>query len=389
MALACQGQVGGQRGVAGDPGQAQAAGGERVHRPLGVVQRLGPPRVREPGGQRRLVLLGQGHRVDEGARAVGGRDGQRGERAGAAAPAALYGQAGPVGAGSVLVQPLRHLAGPGPGDRHVEAGVGAAGRGLLARRRAGDAVRQRRVQPVTEHPELERVEELVDLLPVPGGRAQVQRADVQRHVPGQLGELPVAQHGGEVLAELVSGLALDLVHPVDKLGQRAEVGDPLGGGLFPHPGDARQVVAGVAAQRGEVRVLRGREAVLGGDLFGGEAGHLADAPARHQRGDLGADELQHVPVAGDDEHIHAFRDRLDGERGDDVVRLETRHRQPGDAQRVEHLEDQAELAAEIAWGFLAVGLVLDVLLMPERRLAPVERDRHVSGLLILQHFDEH
>ena len=216
--------------------------------PLASCSALGRCRVSEPARQRGLVLLGQRYRVKIGPRSVGGRDGQRGQRAGAASPAAEHGKAGPFSTGPVLVQPLRHLAGPGPGDLHVEACLGPAGRGLLARGRARDAVGQRGVQALAEHPELKRVEKLMDLLPVPGFRPQVQRPGLQRHVPGQLGELPVAQHVGEVLTELVPRLALDLVHPVHELGQRAELRDPLGGGLLPHARDARQVVAGVAAQ---------------------------------------------------------------------------------------------------------------------------------------------
>ena len=50
-ALAGQRQVGGQRRVAGQPGQRQAAGHERVHRALGVVQDLRVPRVGQPGRQ--------------------------------------------------------------------------------------------------------------------------------------------------------------------------------------------------------------------------------------------------------------------------------------------------------------------------------------------------
>ncbi len=229
----------------------------------------------------------------------------------------------------------------------------------------------------------------MDLVPVPGHRPQVERADLERYVAGKLGELPVAQHVTEVLAELVPGLAFDLVHPVDQLGERAELGDPLRGGLLPHPRDARQVVARVATQRREVRVLHGREAVLCHDLVRGETGHFADPTAGHQRGHLRADQLEHVTVAGDDEHVQTGVDRLAGQRGDDVVRLETGHRQPGDAERVEHLEDQGELAAEFGGRFPPVGLVFDVLLVPERGLAPVEGHRHVCGLLVLQHFDEH
>ncbi len=55
-ALAGQGQVGRQRGVAGQPGDGPAAGVQRVERALGVVHRLGDALVGQPGGQRLLVL---------------------------------------------------------------------------------------------------------------------------------------------------------------------------------------------------------------------------------------------------------------------------------------------------------------------------------------------
>ena len=58
-------------------------------------------------------------------------------------------------------------------------------------------------------------------------------------------------------------------------------------------------------------------------------------------------------------------------------------------ERVEHLEDQAELAAEVLGRLPPVGLVLDVLLVPERRLAPVERHREMGRLLVAEHVDQH
>ena len=87
--------------------------------------------------------------------------------------------------------------------------------------------------------------------------------------------------------------------------------------------------------------------------------------------------------------LHAVGRGLGGQRGDDVVGLVTRHRQPRDAERVEHLEDQAQLAPEVGRGLPPVRLVLDVLLVPEGRLAAVERDRDVRRLLVAQHVDEH
>ena len=111
--------------------------------------------------------------------------------------------------------------------------------------------------------------------------------------------------------------------------------------------------------------------------------------AGHQDRYMIVDELQRVTVAGDDQHVHAVALGPGGQRRDDVVGLEPGRAQPGDAQRVEHLEDQAELAAEVLGRLPPVRLVLDVLLVPERRLAAVERHRDVRGLLVAQHVDEH
>ena len=257
---------------------------------------------------------------------------------------------------------------------------------------ADDAVRQRLVQAVAEHAELERVEQLVDRLPVPGGRQQVARYGADRlggQVGEQRGELAVAQHAGQVLAQRVAGLALDLVHPVDERGQRAELGDPLARGLLPHARDAGQVVARVAADRGEVGVLGRGEPVLLLHRLRGEAGHLGDAAAGHQHRHPVADQLQHVPVAGDDEDVHVLRRGLRGEGGEEVVGFVTGCRQPPDAERVEDLEDQAELAAEVLGRLAPVGLVLDPLLVAERGFPPVERHRDVRRLLVAQHVDEH
>ena len=360
-----------------------------MHRPLGVVQGLGLVRIGQPGGQGPLVVLGQRDRVDERPVPVRGGQCQPVHGPGAAAPGAVDRHADPAGPGGVLVQPGGQLI----GTRHRHLDFEAVLRpGHLTAGRAGrahDAVREGAVQPVAQDPELERVEELVDLVPVPRHRPQVTGARLERDVPGQLGQLPVAQHRAEVLAELVPGLALDLVDPVHQLAQRAELGDPPGRGLLPHPRDVRQVVARVSAQRGEVRVLGRGQAVLGHDLLRGEPGHVADTAPGHQHRDVVVDQLQVVPVSADDEHVHARLGGRHGQRGDDVVSLVAGHRQPRDAEGVEHLEDQAELAAEVRRGLPPVRLVLHVLLVPEGRLAAVEGHRHVGRLLVAEHVDEH
>ena len=89
-ALAGQGEVGGERGVGGQPGQLEAAGGQGVDRALGVVHRLGPAGVGQPARQRPLVVLGERGRVEAGSGAVGGGQGQPVQGAGAAAPGAAH-----------------------------------------------------------------------------------------------------------------------------------------------------------------------------------------------------------------------------------------------------------------------------------------------------------
>jgi len=329
---------------------------------------------------------------------VRGGDRDPGQRARAAAPGAADRQPGAgdrgavrSGPGGVAGDPLGHLVRAEQGHLHIEA-AGRLGRRVLPGRDAADAVRQRLVQPVAQHPELERVEQLVDLLALPHLRDQLirARADVgQRDVADQRGHLPVAQHVAEVLAQRITRPALHLVDPVDEVFQRAELPDPLGRGLLPHPGDAGQVVARVTADGGKVGVLLGRQAVLLLHRLRGEAGHLGDAPPGHQHRHVGVDELEHVPVAGDDQHVHAVVFGPGGQRGDHVVGLEPGHGQPGDAERVQHLEDQAQLAAEVLGGLPPVRLVLDVLLVPEGGLAAVEGHRDVGRLLVPQHVDEH
>ena len=280
-------------------------------------------------------------------------------RAPAAAPGAVQSKPHPFG-GLVLLEPagdlvraedgrvdLEHPAAALGGDRVAPAASAAA---LAAPGRPSGNVC---VQAVAQHAELEGVEELVDRLAAPrrGGEVARGRADdLRRQVADERGQLAVAQHVAEVLAQRVARLALDLVDPVDEVFQRPVLDDPLRRGLLADAGDGRQVVARVAAQRGEVRVLGRGQAVLLLQARGVVALHVGDAAAVVQDGRLVRDELERVPVAGDDQDVAAFRLRLGGQGGDDVVGLVAGGGQVPDAERVEYLEDQADLAAELVGG---------------------------------------
>ncbi|GGT54426.1 hypothetical protein GCM10010177_08460 [Actinomadura citrea] len=375
-ALAGEREVGGERGVAGDALQPHAARGERQHRALGLVDRLGAGGVGEVGGEGALVVLDQLDRVEVDGGALRGRQRQRGDLAGAAAPGAGDGDADPLG--GVGVEPGAERAGFERLHLDVEALLGLG----LGRRDRG-------VEPFAQDPELQRVEQGVDLVAVPLAHRQLRRRQLQADLAVELVDLVVAQHAGQVLAQVVAGLALDLADPVHEGVEVAVLGEPLGGGLRADAGHAGQVVAALPHEGGELAVALGRDAVLGldgGRVHPGQLRHAADGVKDRHRV---VDQLERVAVAGDDEGLHPGAGGLDGQRGDDVVRLEPGDRQPRDAQRVQHLEDQADLAAELVGRLLPARLVLHVLLVPERRLGAVERHRDVGRLLVAQDVDEH
>ena len=143
---------------------------------------------------------------------------------------------------AVLGQPRRQLPGLQRAAAHVEALID------LGIRRG-----QRVEQPVAQHAELEVVEQPVDLVAVPRLHAQRVGCLRQRHILDQIGELSVEHDVRQVGAQRVADLALHRVHLVDERLQRAVLGDPLRRGLLPHARNAGQVVAGVTAQRREVR----------------------------------------------------------------------------------------------------------------------------------------
>jgi hypothetical protein len=101
------------------------------------------------------------------------------------------------------------------------------------------------------------------------------------------------------------------------------------------------------------------------------------------------DQLERVAVAGADHHLHASRAPLLGQRADHVVGLVARLFHDRDAQRAEHLLDEAHLALERRRRLRAAGLVLRVLLRAERMPGHVERHDDVRRLLIAQHVDQH
>ena len=245
----------------------------------------------------------------------------------------------------------------------------------------GHRVAERLEEAGPEGPELELLEQDPGRLPVEGGRAEVGGAEPDVDVAAQDRHLAV-QH--DPVAQLVEVLALlggQLVEMVEDPLDRPVGGDELGGGLLPDPGDAGQVVAGVAPQRRVVGVL------LGGHAAGAlhDAGLVVervvgDAPLVVEDPDVGVvDELERVAVAGDDDDVDAGLVGLGGQGRDDVVGFHPVDGEDGEVQRVEDLPDQRQLRREDRRGLLAARLVLGVHRVakrgPRRCRTPPRRSR--------------
>nr|BFF24937.1 hypothetical protein GCM10025732_29020 [Glycomyces mayteni] len=157
----------------------------------------------------------------------------------------------------------------------------------------------------------------------------------------------VAHDVVEVVAQALPGLAGDLVGLGDEAVEGAVLGDPLGGGLGADAGDAGEVVGLLADERGEVAVAGGGDAVLLLDGLGRVPGEFGDALDRVEEGRVLVDELDGVAVARGDERGEPGGLALGGEGGDDVVCLEGVLGEPGDAEGVEELLDDGDLALEL------------------------------------------
>ena len=173
-------------------------------------------------------------------------------------------------------------------------------------------------------------------------------------------------------------------HLVEVLVQRVERaprGDQLRRRLLPHPGDARDVVRGVALERLVVQHLVRPQAPALVDLREVVGHRVGDAAAEgdHQPRAL-ADQLEHVQVAGEDRHLEAGGLRLARERRDHVVGLEALPLVDRDAQGLDHLADLRDLLPHVVGHPRPGGLVLRVALVAEGRLAQVEGDRDVVGV---------
>ena len=379
-------EVGGQRGVERQAADVDVEAGEGAHERLGLVggerpaadagERaelgadlgVGEELAREPQHVAGVAVADEGQALEgRSALRAGPRGGQRQRRV--AGARRRQGLDGGVGGGQRLDLRLEHDR---LGRRRAQVGVEGLG------------------QPVEQGVELEEVEEPADLVDVDGRRVEDELVD--RRSSGTSRTRTITSSFWRTFASCAARFSRSfgrlLVEVLEDAVEPAVGGDQLGRRLLPHPGHARQVVGRVAAQRGVLRVERGRDA---GALL--DAGLVVERVVGHaalvvEHLDVRVlDELVAVAVAGDDDDVVARVAALRGERGDDVVGLDAGHLEDRDAERLDHLADQAHLLAQDVGRGVAVGLVGGDALVAERRLGPVEGHRDAVGLVVAHQVD--
>ncbi|MCY1284699.1 hypothetical protein D9M70_336140 [compost metagenome] len=394
--------VGFQHAVEGHAlqGDRRRGVGQHVHVVLGVLAELGLGRVLEDRLERPqhgvAVELRRHAHIGVGDRHVGGLAGFDGE--GHADHLGLLG----VEAGGLGVEGdqfgAAQLVQPGVEARLVEDGLVAVlrrrRRGVVEQvgiaRRGGRGLAQHLVEPALEFQ-----------LAVPlGQRGVVRRAGVQllgveveRHVGldgrqlvGQVGHLAVFGELGRQRLGAADRQLGDLVEAgVEHVEAAADAGQQAQRGFLADPGDAGDVVDLVAHQRQVVDDQLGADAELGAHALDvvDAAGHGVD------QGDVRADQLGHVLVAGGDHHVAALRGGLPGQGADHVVGLHALHAQQRQAEGAHAGVQRFDLHAQVVRHRRPVGLVFGEQLVAEGPTLGVEDHREGAVRVLLAQAFQH
>ncbi len=201
--------------------------------------------------------------------------------------------------------------------------------------------------------------------------------------------MAISDHVAEVGAQTLPGLSTDLVHARDQVVEAVVLLDPLGSGLGANSGHAGEVVGVLAHQRSQLGIAVGRDAVLRGDGGRRHSGEFRHTTHGVENRRTFRDQLEGVPVTGEDQHLHVVGQRLLGPGRDDVVRLISLQVQEGNVEGREHFLNQRKLAAELTGCLVPLGFVFRVFGEPEGLSRQIEGNTHVGRLFVSQHVDQH
>jgi hypothetical protein len=321
-------------------------------------------------------------------RVVGGEglsaegDGELVERAVAGEDAVGFGRGPAVAVDRQRQRPLPQVRGHALGRLDLQLGLDLAARDRVP-------LGQRFFEPLQHCPQLELAHELAQGAAV--GLARHRRLEVHPGLdvvlqgrqlfrePGVVGVL------GQVFLAFLAGDLVDVFqHPV----QRAELLQQLGRGFLADPGDAGNVVGGVAAQthqvgdqlRGHPVALLDRSAVV--DLRLGDPARGAHHP--HPL----VNQLIGVAVAGHDHHLDPLLARLLDQRSDHVVGLVALDLDVGVAEGLDQRHQVRPLLAQQVGARFALGLV-EVVGLLAAAPAGVPGDDHALRVVLVDDFHQH
>ncbi len=104
--------------------------------------------------------------------------------------------------------------------------------------------------------------------------------------------------------------------------------------------------------------------------------------------DMFIDQLQGIPIAGNDEEL-LLRRSPGGQSPNDIIRFKTFQLQNRDPQSIQHFPSHWELFRQFRRGGFALGFVGGIFLVPKCPLSLVESDHHARRLQIGHQFDDH
>ena len=204
--------------------------------------------------------------------------------------------------------------------------------------------------------------------------------------------------GGQVFAErsqfrvvphLFSQLALDLISMSQHVFQRAVFIQQLDCGFFPHAGNAGNVVAGVAHQALPVRHLLGGDAEGFLHARGIKQRAFRDAFTGEQHLCPVADQLQRVPVAGEQHAVQPVFTAFSGQRAQNVVSLIAFAGQHTQLHIAQYFLDQRELGPQLLRHGAAARLVIRVSGVAERGRWQVKGDGNIPRRHLLHGLEQH
>jgi hypothetical protein len=255
----------------------------------------------------------------------------------------------------------------------------------------GVVVAERLLEALQRRAQLELAEHLAQLRAVRRARRFGDRVDLDRHVAldrrEHLADARVVRMVGEVLLALG---ARDVVDVVEHALERAELLQQLRRRLVADPGNAGDVVRRVALEAVEVGDQLGPDAVAVDHGLVVVDLRVRDAATgrHHAHARLGVDDLERVPVAGDDHHGDALVAGALGDRGDDVVGLEAVDLHVAVAERLDERLEMRPLLLEQARPRGARRLVVRGDLLAARRAGVPHHHGRLAAVLREQ-LDEH